>query len=283
MQPQTLAEQLFFLTVPIWGEDDDAQWSGTGFILAVSVGEDQDLMVLVTNKHVLAKPDRTHIGIHVADPSGDWHAGVGHRVNLQLMGVDIIVGHPDESVDVAVVPVGPILGGTFEGRRPFFRSFTVRDLMMDDRLEQLDALEDVFFVGYPAGISDTVHNTPIVRRGLAATPLSLDYRGEPAFLIDASVHPGSSGSPVILFNSGSYRLRQGGLAIGSRFGLLGVLAAVHANLLTVDYIAMPAEERPVVRQPVGLGIVYKSHTILETVDVLCERLGVERVRSEDNA
>jgi V8-like Glu-specific endopeptidase len=62
--------------------------------------------------------------------------------------------------------------------------------------DDLDAIERIIFVGYPNGMYDRKNYTPILRQGITATPFHLDYDGLPAFLIDASVFPGSSGSPV---------------------------------------------------------------------------------------
>src|SRR5437763_136516 len=50
--------------------------------------------------------------------------------------------------------------------------------------------------------------------GVTANPLQADYDGRPVFLIDASVFPGSSGSPVVICNQGGFATRQG-FAVGN--------------------------------------------------------------------
>jgi hypothetical protein len=278
MQPQTLAEDLYFVTVPIWASDDEDEWIGTGFLVAVPVSGGGEIAVLVTNKHVVSTPDRMNVGLHAADESGAWIPGLGFRVNLaDHIDGSQVVGHPDDEIDVAVLPITPALGGIYDGRAVFYKSIPARTLWLEDRIETLDALSDVVFVGYPAGVYDDHNNTPIIRRGMAATPLNLDYEGKPTFLIDAAVHPGSSGSPVCLWNSGSHPMKGvSGFAIGSRFGVLGVLAAVHQAPILGELVSSPVDTRPLINYPVGLGIVYKSSTILETVDVLLKQLGIER-------
>ena len=69
-------------------------------------------------------------------------------------------------------------------------------LFESEELEQLEAIEEVVLIGYPAGIRDPAHLTPIARKGITATPPAWDYGGRPTFLVDASVFHGSSGSPV---------------------------------------------------------------------------------------
>jgi hypothetical protein len=49
------------------------------------------------------------------------------------------------------------------------------------------------------------------------------HDGEASFLIDAGVYPGSSGSPVFLFNQGSYSTNDG-ITIGSRLMFIGVIS-----------------------------------------------------------
>ncbi len=89
-------------------------------------------------------------------------------------------------------------------------------------LDALDAIEELIFVGYPDGRWDSANQTPIVRRGITATPVWLDYDGLPYFLIDGAVFPGSSGSPVLVYNSGGFNV-GGRFAIGQRLMLVGVL------------------------------------------------------------
>jgi len=86
----------------------------------------------------------------------------------------------------------------------------------------LAALEEVTFIGYPSGLYDEHNVTPITRKGITATPPWNDFQGQPAFLIDAGVFPGSSGSLVFIFNQGAYATR-GGLTLGSRLLFMGVL------------------------------------------------------------
>ena len=66
---------------------------------------------------------------------------------------------------------------------------------------QLNALEDIIFVGYPEGIIDQLNIVPLFRKGSTATPYFLDFESLPVFLIDATALPGSSGSPVFLVDN----------------------------------------------------------------------------------
>ena len=54
---------------------------------------------------------------------------------------------------------------------------------------------------------DEVNNKPVVRKGITATDIRLDYNGRKEFLIDAACFHGSSGSPVFLRKMGPIKRR----------------------------------------------------------------------------
>ncbi|MFR3321383.1 MAG: hypothetical protein ACLTSZ_09905 [Lachnospiraceae bacterium] len=83
----------------------------------------------------------------------------------------------------------------------------------EEQIEYFAAIEDITFIGYPSGLYDSVNKLPIIRQGITATPIWNQFNGENVFLIDAGVFPGSSGSPVFIYNHGSYPTKDG-IAIG---------------------------------------------------------------------
>lgn len=78
-------------------------------------------------------------------------------------------------------------------------------------------------VGCPSGIMDEINNLPIFRRGISSSSIGKLYNGKPEFLIDMACFPGSSGSPVYIFNQGSYPQKNGGIVAGTRIFLVGIL------------------------------------------------------------
>ena len=57
--------------------------------------------------------------------------------------------------------------------------------------------DDAIVIGYPRGFYDDVNLFPIVKSGVIATKWGAPFKGDPCFLIDAKLFPGSSGSIVI--------------------------------------------------------------------------------------
>lgn len=111
------------------------------------------------------------------------------------------------------------------------------------------------------GIYDEANLTPIIWKGITATPYWLDYMEEPDFLIDTSIFPGSSGSPVFIYDVGSHSDRKGNLIVGSRVIFIGILTRVffRKNDNTLD--AKPIPGAPYTSGPalieVDLGLVFK--------------------------
>lgn len=105
-------------------------------------------------------------------------------------------------------------------------------------LQNLSAIEDVTVIGYAAGIYGEGSMAPIARRGITATPVWSNFQNKPAFLIDAGVFPGASGSPVFLHNQGSYATPSG-LTVGSRVFFIGVLSAGITSTVDPENRAWP--------------------------------------------
>lgn len=282
MRAETIAEQLFFVTVRIESYAADAATVGTGFVYAVET-ERGTAHFLVTNKHVLHGASRLRVRMVRGDQDLPL---LGQATEITLEGVTVgsWVGHDDPAIDVAVLPLAPVIQAMIDrSAPPFFRSLSPEHFPTDDLLDQLDAIEQVTFVGYPNGLYDTANFLPIARRGSTATPVEVDYQGRPAFLIDASVFPGSSGSPVLLLDRGMYQTRDGGTVVGGRFACLGIVAAVHIRRLDGTVVDLTTALGVQFDEPIDLGIVYKAKTIDETVDRLLENVGVLRTSTPSSA
>ncbi len=108
----------------------------------------------------------------------------------------------DRELDIAVTPVAPSseIASAVQDVQAQLTAFMLYDGRLDSHGHPFKThdFEEVLFAGYPRGYWDPLSGSPIVRRGVTATPLSVDYHGAPAFLVDGAVYPGCSGGPVVV-------------------------------------------------------------------------------------
>ena len=267
--PVSITEQLLFTTVRIIAEEESgSEGVGTGFFFDATVDQTRILPLIVTNKHVVQNARTGRFQLHEADDSGPQLRPLGRSFEIQLSNFESYwVGHPDTSVDLCAMPFEPIrVQAEASGRRIFRLAFGESLIWPESKLAELNAVEDIFMVGYPIGLWDETNNLPLIRRGITASHPAVDFNGRPEFVIDAACFPGSSGSPVVLANIGSYYAKSGALFVGTRFALLGVLHA-GPQMMAQGEIAVkpiPTKEMQIAQTPlmVHLGYVIKAREIL---------------------
>lgn len=273
MRFQTPIESLLLSTMRI----ETSVSVGTSFIVRHQWGEETEGYYLITNKHVIKGTDSGVLTFTVApevpDPAHP-QPDLSHHIRNELKGgYWKWVGHPSDSVDVAALPIVQLLKDLGEeGKRPYYNTIDTWLFPDATAFEHMDAIEELVFVGYPSGMYDRTNNLPLVRRGLAASPIQIDYEGKPVFLIDASVFPGSSGSPVLICDSGPWSDRGRSIRSGTRVCLLGILSSafLRRNDGTIVFEEVPSAQRPVVKteEMIDLGVVFKARTIMETIEHL---------------
>jgi hypothetical protein len=121
-------------------------------------------------------------------------------------------------------------------------------------LEDLNCGEPVWFVGYPDGWRDELHNLPLMRTGSIASLPRLSFDGRSEFVIDAQAFPGSSGSPVFA-------------RFGDMVKLVGVLTETGKSDSPVRG-APPSLGTLSVEEVIGLGIVIRGTQLLPLLDAV---------------
>ena len=273
-------DQLVYTTTRIVVTKPGRKETGTGFFVCFhQQDERRRLTGLVTNKHVLK--DGTFFEFHMNRRGEDGRPEFGEHFGVPLEAENFNwFPHPNEDVDLAVLPMGPISGTAgLRGTPISWFDLPVDLIASEEYLAQLSAVEDVLMVGYPMGLWDDVNNQPIVRRGISATPPYRDFRGKKVFLIDCGSVPGSSGSPVFLYNAGAFINKVGKLEIGLRCSLLGVLYkwCFHDAEGEIGLRGQPTREHLVsaTRIPLNIGHCIKANELMAFRTLLMELAAVK--------
>jgi len=228
INPTRPADQLLFTTVRIEIIKASGKGgAGTGFFYNHKLDDENTLPLIITNRHVVEGAIQGRFQLHESQGSDGDRKPSGSYFTIGLDNFEKRwIGHPDPSVDLCVMPFQPLrISASQQGKEIYNITLDERVLYNDAQLAELSAVEELLMVGYPIGIWDSTNNLPLLRRGSTASHPALNFCGKPEFMIDAACFPGSSRSPVLLANFGSYSDKNGTLIAGSRIALLGVLDA----------------------------------------------------------
>lgn len=267
----TPSEMLMYSTIRIECLDSNGNPStGTGFFFSFLENQETktSVPVIITNKHVIDNNVSGRLLFTLSDNDGKPMDKIHHTFNITDFR-SAWTYHPDPEVDLCAMPIAQIINIlNSQNKRPFFIPFGKNLIPTKEQLEDLSAMEELVMVGYPNGIWDNVNNQPILRKGITATHPNKDYCGKREFMADIASFPGSSGSPVLIFNQNGYQDKKGNVFMGtSRILLMGVLYAGPQYTTTgeIKILTIPTKQIPIPisRIPNNLGMIIKSERIME--------------------
>lgn len=269
-------EKLCFSTVRIETNNSAGNsCSGTGFFFNLTI-DGKIVPLIVTNKHVVRGMSK---GRFILTERGKDDIPMYKQhfpISIDDGFEKYWIMHPDPLIDICAMPINPIIEMAYKqfNKSFFFIPFDNSLIPSKEQLGEIDIAEDIIMIGYPNGLWDSINNMPIVRRGIMATNITLDHNGKREFVIDAACFPGSSGSPVILFNKGGYTDKQGNLNWGSgRLMLLGILYAgpqltVTGDIKVVTIPNIQQKALSVSHIPNNLGYIIKADAILDFIPII---------------
>lgn len=180
-----------------------------------------DSLYLITNKHVVyqGNPEKLKLRLHKnpndIQDNGDYIIELFYNNGSRMW-----LEHSISEIDVVAIPLN-----TNEISNRFFVKAISKSNFLPENLI-IDIGEDVLVIGYPIGFYDTINNLPIYRDAMIASTYPVSFRGNPYFLIDAQLHPGTSGSPIFTKPKSAWKTKDGTAIIaGNPMYFLGVHSA----------------------------------------------------------
>lgn len=274
----SISEKLMHSTIRIevLNKKNDVVSTGTGFFFSFSIEEKNDVPVIITNKHVVEGANRGRLVFTVGEENNPKY---GEKFRYIMEGFEqMFIPHPEKDVDLCIIPLAQI---HLDARQRFNKELVwipldETHIPSKEQIESLSALEDITMIGYPNGLWDSTNNLPIMRKGVTAIHPKFDYNGKTDIVMDIASFPGSSGSPVCIYNQGSYT-QGNGIVMGTRFMLLGVLYAgpqqtVTGEIVTVTIPTSNKRDISVSNVMINIGYAVKSRRILDFKPILANLL-----------
>lgn len=251
--------------------------TGTGFFFNFCKEGKTVCPAIITNKHVIEDAVASTLVFSLADNLGNLIDAVHHEVNI----IDFQKPwkfHPNPKIDLCAMPIASIIKILVsKGINPFYRALDNSLIPNEDQKKEFQTMEDIVMVGYPNGIWDALNNQPIFRKGITATHPNKDYMGNKEFLIDAACFPGSSGSPVFIYNEIGYFDGMKFNLGKRRVLLLGVLYAgpqhfIKGEVQVEDIALTPVS---IVGVPNNLGVVIKAENLAYFEELFRKELDIQ--------
>ncbi|MGE8499376.1 MAG: S1 family peptidase [Pseudomonas sp.] len=286
------ATKISLCTVRLESVGEKSSSVGTGYCYFFNFLNEQNgqmalVPAIVTNKHVVDGANLIKAVFQIIKQGAvikeDAHADEEEQQEFHFTNMEFgIVHHPDPKVDLCIILLGQMLSSVKQGYG-IKNQFIDRSWHLDEEMKpQVRPIEPIAMIGYPNGLWDEMNNRPIARRGQTASHALKHWNGERQFVIDAACFPGSSGSPVFLFEDGLFRSGGNAYTPGTRAKLIGTLWG--GPVLTAEGKLVPraiptsfeeegVEKIPVMRLMMNLGFVVHADAIDDFIPLIKQRLG----------
>jgi len=217
-----MSKVLLHNTVRVESQKADGLHVGTGFFYSLRRTGTSSIPVIVTCWHVVQGATTGKIVLSLSSDE-PFKRKAAYQTLVITNFEACWVKHPDGTTDVAVLPLAPFMRTLKDaGMNVDVVPLDERNLPTETELSQASIFVRVKMIGYPIGIWDSRNNLPVVRTGMTATDLSVDYDGNPEFLVDVAIFPGSSGSPVFVAEEGAAAFGPTFMKVPDQLRLLGI-------------------------------------------------------------
>ena len=273
-------ERIQGITTPVISQSGQKGSQGSGFFYHQLVPRDAQKdgyqwravtgTWLVTNRH-LVLPRSGEEEVPVDSFSFFLRQKVGDDLKwdeVKLSGDDLFGRAKfdcDEKIDVVVIDIKDLLNERHKSGLAYVGwGGVVRDDLPDMSPIGVEASDEILVIGYPRSFYDHKNLFPILKSGIIASAWNKDFDGEPYFLVDARLFPGSSGS-IVISSPRNFRVDNGKPVFSEtkKFVVLGVYSGT--KIFTENPIELPGFTLTP-KERLDLGIVWHSRLIEQIID-----------------
>lgn len=184
---ETIADKAKPSVIPIMSQDG-ATIIGTGFLVN---SKDNTMTFVITNAHVVAGYFGNKMSQNVDEPS--YYLG---KQVLGRMSTDngweighLVISYFDSKIDIAVCTI--LRRRSDEANWPYKNG--IGDYSLFCSSNEINEGKPIVVIGYPLNLGAEYLNFPVITSGIVAQS---GNTASDTFLIDATINPGNSGSPV---------------------------------------------------------------------------------------
>jgi len=239
-------------------------WLATGFLLGrflkkIDDGTHDYQAFLITNKHVVKdlKSMKIRLNPKTSEIAKDYSVKLFDEEGERLW-----IGHPDETIDIAILGIN-LKKARKEGMNfHIFRSDF--DIASINQMKEKGVSEGdlVYGLGFPMGFVDPNRQYVIVRSGSIARIRDLFEGYRKDFLVDLFVFPGNSGGPIIIRPEISHVERT--KSIGYPY-LIGMVQS-YVTYRDIAWSQQTGKPRVVFEENSGLASVIPIQYVLEIIE-----------------
>lgn len=227
---------------------------------------------LVTNRHVLFSKDRN--GKEQIPDNFTFHLRKvnGNRIEwfpIVLTGNDLrkrAKVHTNKTIDIGTIEILDLVTDLIKdpnNKLVQWSAVTEENLPGENKID-VEVSDEAITIGYPKGFYDQVNLFPIVKSGIIASRWNAHFNGNPYFLIDVKLFPGSSGSLVITRPINQI-LHEGKMFTSKdkQFAFLGVYSGEPFR----QNAPIEFDDVTIIRKDgFNIGIVWYSYLVIEIVN-----------------
>jgi hypothetical protein len=173
--------------------------------------------------------------------------------------------HPSPRVDVAAIHVMDLISARVREANTRYMNWYAVDAehLPGNNNISVEVADDAVVIGYPRGFYDEHNVFPVVKAGIIASRWGAGFNGEPYFLIDAKLFPGSSGS-IVISKPRDLAIVDGHLMMAKekQFAFLGIFSGEPL----VQHDPLEFEDMTIIRRSgFNVGVVWYGYLVNEVI------------------